>query len=57
MARTQILVHRGGLEQEFQCCFANGLNQKFSFVCGAGYHSAGIMKKCLTQGTFRDGGS
>ena len=49
MAHTQILVHRGGLEQ--------GLNQKFSFVFGVGYHSAGIMKKCLTQGTFRDGGS
>ena len=27
----------GGLKQGFQCCFADGLNQKFSFVCGAGY--------------------
>ena len=43
MARTQILVHRWGLEQGFQHCFADGLNHSLqkidscSFVCGAGY--------------------
>ena len=39
MARTQILVHtwRGDPEQEFQPCFTEGLNQKFSSVCGTGY--------------------
>ena len=30
MAHTQLLVHR------FQCCFADRLNQKFIFLCGAG---------------------
>ena len=43
MARTQILVHRWGLEQGFQHCFADGLNHSLqkidscSFICGAGY--------------------
>ena len=38
MAPTQILVHMwGGLEHGFRRCYAEGLNQKFSFVCGAGF--------------------
>ena len=28
----------GDLEQGFQCFFTDRLNQRFGFVCGAGYH-------------------
>ena len=35
MVHTQILIHKGNQEQGFQRCFPYGLDQKFSFVCGA----------------------
>ena len=33
-----------GPEQGFQCCFANGLNQKLISVCGAGICKDAIRK-------------
>ena len=33
----------GDPEQEFQPCFTEGLNQKFSSVCGTGYLSVWVM--------------
>ena len=33
MECTQILVHGWGAEQGFWCCFKDGLNQGFGFVC------------------------
>ena len=36
MARNQSLVKRWGPEQGFRSCIADELNQKFSYVFGAG---------------------
>lgn len=33
----------GGLEQRFWCCFTDGLNPMFSFVCGAGQLTLSLM--------------
>ena len=39
MTSTQILVHMWGLGQGFRRCFSDGLEQRFSFFCGAGLHA------------------
>ena len=36
MVQTQILVHSWDPEQGFWCCSVDGLNQKFTSICGAG---------------------